>query len=115
MAQSTILVLVPQTAHPAGSDPVTEYGEKQQAAAYILANRDLQTITWHFSGTFTGDAVIQASLETDPGEGDWFDVYEINTISELDGYHNLYGNFVWIRAVVDNWTQGSIQLITASY
>lgn len=115
MAQTTTLVLIPQTAHPGGSQTIEEIGDKQQAAAYLLANRDLQTITWHFSGTFQGECKIQASLETDPGEGDWFDAYQVDTDSELDGYHNLNGNFVWLRAIVYDWTQGTIQLITVSY
>lgn len=114
MAQSTILNLLTQTSHPVGSDPISVYGTKQQAAAYMIAGRDLQTITWHFSGSFSGDPVIQASLETDPGDGDWFDVYSINT-SQLHGYHNINGNFVWIRAVVTDWTEGEIQLVTVSY
>lgn len=116
MAQTTIVNLLTQTAHPGpDSTSVNIQGEKQQAAAYYLANRDLQTITWHFSGTFQGICKIQASLENDPGESDWFDVYTPDTSSELDGYHNLTGNFVWLRAIVNDWTQGTIQLVTASY
>lgn len=114
MAQTTTVVLIPQTAHPVGSAPIEVFGIKQQAAAYYLANRDLQTITWHFSGSFLGDARIEASLVSDPSTSDWFTVYEIDT-SNLDGYHNLTGNFVWLRAVVTDWTQGTIQLVTASY
>lgn len=115
MAQTTTVVLIPQTSHPGGSATTDIYGDEQQAAAYYLANRDLQTITWHFSGTFQGNCRIQASLETDPGSSDWFDVYTIDTSSQLDGYYNLQGNFVWLRAVVTNWTQGTVQLVTASY
>lgn len=115
MAQNTIYNLIPQTAHPLGSDPESVYGERYQAAAYLLSNRDLQTITWHFSGTFDGDARIEASLVTDPGDSDWYTVYEIPVSSQLDGYYNLTGNFVWLRAVVTDWTAGEIQLITVSY
>lgn len=115
MAQTTTVNLIPQTAHPPGSTAVSLYGVKKEAAAYYLANRDLQTITWHFSGTFDGYCKIEASLETDPGSNDWFEVYDINTSSALDGYHNLQGNFVWLRAIVTDWTQGTIQLVTASY
>lgn len=114
MAQTTTLVMIPQTSHPAGSTTVEVYGDRKQAAAYYLANRDLQTITWHFSGSFLGDCKIEASLASNPGDLDWFTVYEIDT-SNLDGYHNLNGNFVWLRAVVTDWTQGAIQLITVSY
>ena len=116
MAQTTTVVLIPQTSHPGPfNEPIELIGDRQQAAAYYLANRDLQTITWHFSSTFNGNSKIQASLETDPGADDWFDLYEINVSSQKDGYHNQSGNFVWLRAVVHNWTQGTIQLITASY
>lgn len=114
MAQTTIINLIPQTAHPTGSEPVVVTGTRYQAAAYLLSNRDLQTITWHFSGTFLGDCRIEASLTSDPSENDWYTVYEIDT-SQLDGYHNLTGNFVWLRAVVSDWTQGTIQLVTMSY
>lgn len=116
MAQTTTVVLIPQTAHP--GDPGSTQaviGSHQQAAAYYLANRDLQTITWHFSGSFDGTCKIQASLVTDPGSNDWFDVYEIDVPSSKDGYRNQNGNFVWLRAVVGDWTQGTIQLVTASY
>jgi hypothetical protein len=116
MAQTTTVNLIPQTSHPGNQGTSTElYGTKQQAAAYYLANRDLQTITWHFSGSFEGNSRIEASLVTDPGDTDWFTVYTIDTNNELDGYHNLTGNFVWLRAVVTDWTQGEIQLVTASY
>lgn len=115
MAQTTTVNLIPQTAHPAGSSAVELVGDRQQGASYILAGRDLQTITWHFSGQFQGNCKIQASLETDPGSGDWFDIYTVDVENEKDGYTNLYGNYVWLRAVVSDWTQGTIQLITASY
>lgn len=115
MAQTTTVNLLPQTAHPPGSSAVVVYGDKKEAAAYILANRDLQTITWHFSGTFVGNCRIEASLENDPSSDDWFTVYEIDVSSEKDGYHNLNGNFIWLRAVITGWTQGTIQLVTASY
>lgn len=114
MAQTTTVNLIPQTAHPAGSDPVVVTGARQQAAAYLLANRDLQTITWHFSESFSGDCRIEASLVSDPSENDWYTVYEIDTL-EVNGYYNLTGNFVWLRAVASDWTEGSIQLVTASY
>jgi hypothetical protein len=115
MAQATILNLLTQSAHPSGNANMSLQGEKQKAAAYYLAKRDLQTVTWNFSSNFIGSCVIQASLVTEPVIADWFNVYSIDTESFKDGYFNLNGNFVWIRAVISNWTQGNIQLVTMSY
>ena len=116
MAQTTIVNLLTQQAHvPDNSIEESVYGEKQQAAAYILASRDLQTITWHFSGTFDGYVRIQSSLVLDPEETDWVTVYEPDTDNFKDGYYNLRGNYVWLRAVVTEWYEGEIQLVTASY
>lgn len=140
MAQSTVVNLLPQTSHPGpqGSSQ-SVIGEKKQAAAYTLAARDLQTITWNLqynlanpnppnnsvspSNNFSGTIHIQASLVENPQDptdntpGDWFKVYEIpvSGSNQYDGYYNLVGNYVWLRAKVTNWTQGSIYLITASY
>ena len=118
MAQTTTVILLSQRAHPGTSGTVFEYsGDEQQAASYILANRKLQTITWALSDTpqpWSGDITIQASLVTDPAESDWVDVYWINTTDRY-GFYNLEGNFVWLRAKVTDWTDGTISQVTASY
>lgn len=119
MSQTTTVTLIPQISY-AGASPLTIVGERKEAAAYYLANRDLQTITWNLQNTFAGTIKIQASLATNPGIFDWFDVYSlpINTQSSgppQTGYYNLRGNFVWLRAYVSNWTAGNIQLVSASY
>lgn len=126
MAQVTTVVLIPQTAYPGPSGrSISLSGEKQPAAAYYLANRDVQTITWSLgngngtsnnsNNTFVGNIKIQASLVTSPGALDWYDVYTIDTQNQQVGYTNLKGNYVWLRAVVTGWTAGFIQQITASY
>jgi len=116
MAQTTTVVLLPQRAHPGNQgDTFSYFGDGQQAAAYYLANRDLQTITWNVSSTFEGFIKIQASLVTVPGEYDWFEVYDTDAENVNNSFHNLTGNFVWIRAAVSDWTNGTIILSTASY
>jgi hypothetical protein len=125
MAQSTVLTLLPTTSH-SGSNPINIIGVKQQAAAYTLASSSLQTVIWNLGANvrglqpvyFTGTATIQASLSTEPGTFDWFDVYTLpvdSTPTGQSGFYNLAGSYVWIRAVVTNWTAGSIQAITVSY
>lgn len=125
MAQATVAILIPQTNY-VGSNPLSIVGDRQQAAAYYLANSNLQTITWNVGSNvngntptyFVGNVSIQASLATDPGAFDWFDVYTLpieSSATTQSGYYNLAGNYVWLRAVVTQWTAGPIQAIAASY
>lgn len=126
MGQVTTEVLLPQTAYPGPTGRVVSlFGDKKQAAAYYLANRDVQTITWSLgngnntsnnsNNVFVGNIRIQASLVTDPGVNDWYDVYTIDTENDQVGYTNLRGNYVWLRAAVSEWTGGFIQQVTVSY
>jgi hypothetical protein len=134
MAQGTSLVLLAQRAYPGPQGTTIAYfGDKQQAAAYILGNRDLQTITWSLGPMpdpqgmnnlpFIGIVTLQASLVTEPTEADWFYIYmipaqatqRINNTDCQAGHYNLVGNYVWIRAAVSQWTQGTINLVTMSY
>lgn len=128
MAQTTTINLIPDTAYPGPiGTAVTLVGTAEPAAAFYIAGNNSQTITWALNDSFTGDIKIQASLKTPlvngtgistaatvPENDDWFDAYVVNT-SDPYGYHNLQGSFVWIRAVVTNWTAGNIQVITVSY
>jgi hypothetical protein len=132
MAQGTTVVLLPQTAYPGPPGvSISIDGTKQQAAVYILANRDLQTISWNLgqvpqgnnqqsNPVFIGNIYIQASIATDPTlDSDWFTVYQLDvtpgTLNVQQGFNNLVGNYVWLRATVRNWTQGAISLVAASY
>jgi hypothetical protein len=132
MAQGTTQILLPQTAFP-GPPGVSASidGLRKQAAAYYLANRDLQTISWNLGQVpqpnnqqnnlvFIGNIYIQASISTDPTtDSDWFNVYELDVTPGIQnvqqGYYNLVGNYIWLRATVRNWTQGAISLVAASY
>ena len=125
MAQATVAILIPQATY-VGSNPLSIVGDKKQAAAYYLANRDLQTVIWNLGSNingntpvyFVGNITIQASLATSPGAFDWFDVYSVpvaSTPTGQSGYYNLVGNYVWLRAVVTQWTAGPIMSIAASY
>lgn len=100
MAQSTTLILLPETAYPSGyygsgangasyptgtvynqGPPITVVGNAVPASAYYLSGRNLQTLSWTFD-VVVATVSIQASLATDPQEGDWYDVYNITSTAE---------------------------------
>lgn len=116
MAQTTVLSLLPQTPYNPSTNLVR--GTKQPAAAYYLANNDLQTVSWSINN-FTGTIQFQVSLVNSPNEStdtDWFTV-QSHAYSSTSGtfYNNITGNFVWMRAVASNFTQGVIQNVKVSY
>lgn len=129
MSQTTTLVLLPQTTWIGNVSSVPVYdvtGTKQPAAAYYLANRDLQTVNINLAGV-TGNIYIQASLATAPQESDWFNVYKVeanaaapaNSLGNIAAYTNtavnIEGNFVWMRAKIENFANGIVQFVKMSY
>lgn len=117
MAQSSTLILLPQTVYNGGgtANVYTVTGEKYPAAAYYLGNKNLQTITYSFTNV-TGTMEVEATLSDNPGEGDWFKVYELAVDSEtVVSYQNITGNFVYIRAKIKDFSNGTVQYIKITY
>ena len=128
MSQSTTLILLPQTTYNGGGNAnvYTVTGNSQPAAAYYLGNRDLQTVNINLTNV-TGNIVIEASLATTPVTGDWFKVYELvadanaasNTAPQIASnasiYTNVEGNFVYMRAKVDDFAGGIVNFVKLSY
>lgn len=117
MSQVTTLILLPQTAYinPGNGAPYTVTGNSQPAAAYYLGNQDLQTINYGLNNC-TGNIVIEATLASNPTDTDWFKVYEFEAVTaNTRAYSNLDGNFVYIRAKVEDFQQGVVNYIKVSY
>lgn len=128
MSQSTTLILLPETSYknPGNGAPYTVTGDYQPAAAYYLGNRDLQTVASKMS-TMTGNIVIEATLATTPSTEDWFRVYELEAnanaasnsapkiASNASTYTNIEGNFVYMRAKIENLSGGTLQYVKLSY
>lgn len=128
MSQQTTLILLPQTAYnnPGNGAPYTVTGETQPAAAYYLGNRDLQTVN---IGLFncSGNIVLEATLASSPSENDWFKVYELEAnanaaansepqiASNAKMYTNIEGNFVYMRAKIEDFNGGLVQYVKLSY
>jgi hypothetical protein len=119
MSQASTLVLIPESTK-AGASIQTIVGENQKAASYEVAWRDSQTISWSALKTFDGTITIQASLVEAPTATDWVDVLVLPTEAGTQpglqsGWANIRGCYVWIRAVVRDWSVGNIQAVTMSY
>lgn len=128
MSQSTTLILLPETSYvnPGNGAPYTVTGSSNPAAAYYLGNRDLQTVATKLSNC-TGNIVIEASLATTPTNEDWFRVYTLvananatpNSAPQLASnasvYTNIEGNFVYMRAKIENLNGGTVQYVKLSY
>lgn len=117
MSQQTTLILLPQTVYqnPGNGAPYTVTGNAQPAAAYYLGNRDLQTVNFNLSNA-SGNIVIEATLASDSANAEWFRVYEYNAeSSNVSTYTNIDGNFVYIRAKVEDFNQGTVNFIKVSY
>lgn len=120
MAQATTLILLPETTYTGGPPPNTIVtGNAQPAASYYLSSQDLQTVSWattNFKGTLT----VQASLLDMPAtDDDWFTafnvVYSDPAGTTINSFHNIIGNFLWIRVTINNFTQGVVQHVKVSY
>ena len=112
MAQTTTLILLPQTPQTSGV-PIT--GERVPAASYYLGNSNLQTLTWILADV-SAYISFEATLAESPSADDWFEVHSISaTTFTTTDYYNLQGNFVWLRVIVTDFSNGIIQSIKVSY
>ena len=113
------LVLLPVTTYgqPSGNYDGTSasfIGNAIPAAAYYRGQGQLQTIpvtTANVLATIT----VQASLNDNAQQAAWFDVGNVssnigNTSNAITGVTtlNVPGNFVWLRARVDNFSAGTL-------
>lgn len=121
MSQANTLTLLPQTVYSSTPNPVyTVVGNAQPAAAYYLGNQDLQTVSMKLTSV-TGNILIEATLATTPVEDDWFNVYTLqanlaaNVNSNATLYTNINGNFVHMRARVEDFSTGIVNFVKLSY
>ncbi len=129
MSQATTLVLLPQTPYinPGNGAPYTITGNSEPAAAYYLGNQDLQTVNISLTNC-TGNIIIEATLASPTAlDIDWFKVYELEANANAESnsapqiasnaslYTNISGNFVSIRAVVEDFQGGVVNYLKLSY
>jgi hypothetical protein len=128
MSQATILVLLPQTTYNGGgtANVYTVVGNAQPAAAYYLGNEDLQTVNIKLTQC-SANIVIEATLNSNVSSAEWFKVYELvanaNSATGSDTfdasnasiYTNIEGNFVYLRAKIEDFAGGVVNFVKLSY
>ena len=93
------------------------FSDAVPAANYYRGRGGLQTVliqTTEFEGTI----VIEATLDSLTDTATWFSTYEYSSgSSPRTDIHpaNILGNFVWLRARVEDFAAGTINSITVSY
>jgi len=128
--------ILTQNTHLGDSAVQSVTGNKFRGDGFYGRSDGLHTIQIDIIG-FLGRIEIQATLEVDPTEDDWFTVElgtgtqsvdttgllrEENitfveyaqTATNVKSY-NFTGNYVWVRAHVSNWTDGTINSIKLNH
>lgn len=93
------------------------YSNAVPAANYYAGNGSIQTILYNLAG-FVGTITVEATLNDLPEQAKWFDLSTRGDGTTPDSgttTATVTGNFSWIRARVENFDAGTIQLVTVSY
>lgn len=135
MPSNSTTILTQQT-HVGDSTTQTHTGEKFRGDGYYGRSDGLHTVQIDIDG-FLGKLEIQGSLSIDPQDDDWFTI-ELGTGSQsIDTtgllreenitfvsytesttntkLYNFTGNYVWIRAYVYDWTDGTVNSILLNH
>lgn len=108
--------------HPGDSSSETVTSNQFKGDGYYGRADGLHTVQYSLIG-FIGTINMQATLASDPTEDDWFTVIgaehvsgSADDVNATGGFvYNFTGNFVWVRAVVSDWTDGSIRNILLNH
>ena len=119
---ATSEIILSATTHPGDSTVETVVGEKYRGDGYYGRSDGFHTVQMNVSA-FIGNIKIQGTLATDPTDADWFDIVgaELDANdSSLNGsngafVYNFTGNFVWVRAYVTNFYDGTINSILLNH
>ena len=108
--------------HPGDSTQETLTSDNYKGDGYYGRSDGFHTVQYNLQG-FIGTIVMQATLATSPTASDWFTLTNTEHTSaddssaNADGAHiyNFTGNYVWVKANVTNWTDGTISSILLNH
>lgn len=135
MAANSEIILSSNT-HPGDSTVVTVTGENFKGDGYYGRSDGFHTVQIDLNG-FIGRVEIQGTLAVDPADDDWFTVelgtgtmsvdttgalteqnitfVEYSEVTTNTKSYNFTGNYVWVRAKVSNWTDGTVNSIKLNH
>lgn len=117
MANVSIILLPSMNASQVGQSltlPIESV--KAKGCGYNGQTDGLHTVQFAVQ-EFIGRILIQGSLEVNPTDDDWFDVESATLVGtgplglSTTITQNFTGNFVWVRAVVDQYTNGNVNQV----
>ena len=138
ISSGTSTVSTVQLVHPPFNATLTYLSTKIKGEGYFGGTNGFHTVFWKISD-FIGTISVQGTLVANPTIDDWVDVeltstdsvgtiYSMDTTgvlttvavvgnsyttpSTLAKSFNFIGNFVWVRAKVSGWTQGTVNVIS---
>jgi len=112
-----------QVVHPGDSSTESYQSAKTKGDGYYRGGDGLHTYELKVAG-FYGTIHIQGSLVEEPTADDWFDISSTehtatsadSTVNRDGSYmYNFTGNFVWLRASITNFTDGTVNYIRVNY
>lgn len=110
--------MFPQTTYDGGgtANIYSLTSNAQPAAAYYLGNEDLQTVNLKTTN-FTGNIIIEATLSANSSTNEYFEVYKLANLANanVSTYTNIDGNFVYMRAKIQDFQQGVVNFVKLSY
>jgi hypothetical protein len=114
MAANSEIILSSNT-HPGDSTVTTVTGTNFKGDGYYGRSDGIHTVQYSISG-FTGIVAIQGTLAVNPVEADWFTIISDghDTVTKVIA-SNFTGNYVWVRAVVSSWTDGTVSSVLLNH
>ena len=115
-------IILSNQVHPGDSTSETVTGDKYKGDGYYGRSDGLHTVQMNVDG-FIGSIIMQGTLAVEPASDDWFSITATEHISlndssaNADGsfIYNFTGNYVWVRAYVSGWTDGTVQSISLNH
>ena len=113
-----------QLTHPGDSTVTSRTSDKLKGDGYYGRADGLHTVQYTVTGLI-GKIVTQATLATTPVEADYFTLSSTvhdnssgstgNALATGSFIHNFTGNYVYVRIIVSDWTDGTVNSILLNH